>query len=227
MVRRIILIICLSILCFTSNGQLPKIVGIWKFEIDEQVFKVFNEESYMIFGELNNYLTINCLSDKNFSLSINRFCFTKSKNDEGCKDCVSKFDLNENKYICLGSGGDPSGIEFSDDEKSMVLTNLNEFYYSKVEKLPNKYLNFLFNQSKKDKKNYIQEFLSVNYKLITNKTYIYSSKNTSTQMYLLQNDPVEVVAEKSNWIKIKYYPEKNGEWTGKTIEGWIKRSDVE
>jgi SH3-like domain-containing protein len=46
-------------------------------------------------------------------------------------------------------------------------------------------------------------------------------------MYLLKNDPVEIIEEKDNWLKIKYYPEKNGEWTGKTIEGWIKKSDVE
>jgi hypothetical protein len=48
-----------------------------------------------------------------------------------------------------------------------------------------------------------------------------------TKMYLLKNDPVEIIEEKDNWLKIKYYPEKNGEWTGKTIEGWIKKSDVE
>ena len=46
-------------------------------------------------------------------------------------------------------------------------------------------------------------------------------------MYLLKNDPVELVEEKDNWLKIKYYPEKNGVWTGKTIEGWIKKGDVE
>jgi len=59
------------------------------------------------------------------------------------------------------------------------------------------------------------------------KSIIFSSMNSPTKMYLLKNDPVEIIEEKDNWLKIKYYPEKNGEWTGKTIEGWIKKSDVE
>lgn len=59
------------------------------------------------------------------------------------------------------------------------------------------------------------------------KSIIFSSINSPTKMYLLKNDPVEIIEAKDNWLKIKYYPEKNGEWTGKTIEGWIKKSDVE
>jgi hypothetical protein len=59
------------------------------------------------------------------------------------------------------------------------------------------------------------------------KIIINNNLGNPTKMYLLKNDPVEVIEEKDNWLKIKYYPEKNGEWTGKTIEGWIKKSDVE
>lgn len=67
-----------------------------------------------------------------------------------------------------------------------------------------------------------------NFKIVfVNKSIINKQPKQATKMYLLKNDPVEVIEEKDNWLKIKYYPEKNGEWTGKTIEGWIKKSDVE
>ena len=46
-------------------------------------------------------------------------------------------------------------------------------------------------------------------------------------MYLIKGDPIEIVEEQGDWLRIIYYPEKNGEWTGKTIEGWIRKSDVE
>jgi len=39
-------------------------------------------------------------------------------------------------------------------------------------------------------------------------------------MYLLKNDEVEVLEEKEDWLRIRYYGKK-------TIEGWIKKSDVE
>lgn len=59
------------------------------------------------------------------------------------------------------------------------------------------------------------------YKSIKNKVYLYTSTlNTSTKMYLLKGDEVEIIEEKDEWLKIRYYGKK-------TIEGWIKKRDVE
>jgi len=62
-------------------------------------------------------------------------------------------------------------------------------------------------------------FLNLEYKIL-NKTIIYSSPNSPTKMYLLKGDEVEIIEEKDEWLKIRYYGKK-------TIEGWIRRSDVE
>lgn len=62
-------------------------------------------------------------------------------------------------------------------------------------------------------------FLNLEYKIL-NKTIIYSSPNSPTKMYLLKGDEVEIIKEKDEWLKIRYYGKK-------TIEGWIKKSDVE
>jgi SH3-like domain-containing protein len=39
-------------------------------------------------------------------------------------------------------------------------------------------------------------------------------------MYLIKGDEVEVLEEKGEWLKVRYYGKK-------IIEGWIKKSDVE
>jgi hypothetical protein len=60
-----------------------------------------------------------------------------------------------------------------------------------------------------------------NFKKVTSlKTYINSLINKSTNMYLIKDDEVEIIEEKENWLHIRYYGKK-------TIEGWIKKSDVE
>ena len=64
------------------------------------------------------------------------------------------------------------------------------------------------------------------------KVFIYLSSNinnekTISKMYLIKGDPIEIVEEQGHWLRIFYYPEKNGERTGKTIEGWVKKTDVE
>lgn len=57
-------------------------------------------------------------------------------------------------------------------------------------------------------------------KVISLKTFIHSLINKPTKMYLLKGDEVEIIEERGGWLKIRYYGKK-------TIEGWIKKSDVE
>lgn len=107
------------------------------------------------------------------------------------------------------------------------LINANVFGFTKVNNLPNTYLNALYIQSIKDKKNYCKEFLGKDIKLINGKSIIYTQPNKPSKMYLIKGDPVEIITKKVGWLKIKFYPEQNGIWTKKTIEGWIKQSDLE
>ncbi|WP_435357990.1 hypothetical protein [Emticicia sp. SJ17W-69] len=57
-------------------------------------------------------------------------------------------------------------------------------------------------------------------KIIVTKSTIYSIPNKPSKMYLLKNDEVEILEEKDEWLKIRFYGKK-------IIEGWIKKSDVE
>ncbi len=100
----------------------------------------------------------------------------------------------------------------------------NEFH-QRIQHLPNRIVVALYQN--KVEKTKVEAFLNIKYGSIKNKSIINKQPNYPTKMYLLKNDPVEIKEEKDNWFKIKYYPEKKGDWTGKTIEGWVKKSDVE
>jgi len=57
-------------------------------------------------------------------------------------------------------------------------------------------------------------------KKIRDKVFLHTTPNKSTKMYLLKDDEVEIIEEKDEWLKIRYYGKK-------TIEGWMMKSDVE
>jgi len=52
------------------------------------------------------------------------------------------------------------------------------------------------------------------------RTIVYDKNYRPTKMYLIKGDIVEIIKESGSWLNIKYYGKK-------TIEGWIKKSDVE
>jgi hypothetical protein len=73
----------------------------------------------------------------------------------------------------------------------------------------------------------IRPLLPHDYSVIRQKAIIYSQPEIATRMYLIKDDVVEVLSVQEEWLQIKYYEDKNGNDTGKTIEGWIKKRDVE
>ena len=132
---------------------------------------------------------------------------------------------NENDYFYYGGTLCSLGID-PEDLPSKVgsrfeLINSNVFVYIKVESLPNEYLRALYKKGKNDKKDYLKDFFNMEFKEIkVTKSIIYSTPNKPTKMYLLKGDVVEILQEKDDWLQIRYYGKK-------TIEGWIKKSDVE
>ncbi|MDI9873195.1 SH3 domain-containing protein [Flectobacillus rivi] len=58
------------------------------------------------------------------------------------------------------------------------------------------------------------------FKVKSTKVFINTSVNVSSSIYLIKGDEVEILEEKGEWLKIRYYGKK-------TIEGWIKKRDVE
>ena len=57
-------------------------------------------------------------------------------------------------------------------------------------------------------------------KISFEKIKIFLTPDFDSKMYLLKGDEVEILQEKDDWLQIRYYGKK-------TIEGWIKKSDVE
>lgn len=88
--------------------------------------------------------------------------------------------------------------------------------YQRVKELP-----VYIIQSLKDNKNEWHKFLLFKgmKSIHSIKASIYSTPNKATKMYLVKGDEVEILAEKGQWLKIRYYG-------AKTIEGWIKKSDI-
>lgn len=114
-------------------------------------------------------------------------------------------------------------------EPNFFVFNFNGRDYERhvqIDHLPNYVITALTN--KKEDLEKVENFLNKHYGIIKNvRTKIFSTPNQPTKMYLIKGDPVEIVTKKGNWLKINYYPEQNGIWTGKIIEGWVKQSDLE
>jgi hypothetical protein len=103
---------------------------------------------------------------------------------------------------------------------SLYLANNGEpDVYKKVNKIPD-YVLLSLKKNKEHWQRYLDFIEHKELKIKELKTNIHSSLNKPTKMYLIKNDEVEIVEEKGDWVKIRYYG-KN------VVEGWIKKSDVE
>jgi hypothetical protein len=200
--------------------------GIWKYrnsiESEGRVnnqYLLMNNQNYLIL-EVNTKIT-NDSYFYYFNNIIENFGFI-SKDDTAMVELKNSGLIGED-FLVLSNN-----YEFEINNNILELYNSNFFYYEKVENIPNNLVVALFFISKKIKRDLIKEHLDKKYLIIKkSKSIIHKIPDKPTKMYLLKNDPVEVIEEKYKWLKIKYYPEKNGEWTGKTIEGWVKKSDIE
>ncbi|MFC0181329.1 SH3 domain-containing protein [Pseudarcicella hirudinis] len=101
--------------------------------------------------------------------------------------------------------------------------NMNPDVYKKVDKIPD-YVLISLRKNKEDWQRYLDFMEHKESKVTQLKAFIYTIPNKQSKMYLLKNDEVEILEEKlvkgTSWLKIRYYGSK-------TIEGWIKKTDVE
>lgn len=244
-----ILLVFLNISALNSFSQkisLQDIEGIWVENLSQADYKIINRDSMLSIGLVGSEMIVfrkdkigfvdrnNSELLKSFRQKLGHFDSSEVRLvnyplPDSLIHLVHPEQKNENDYfywagtLCnLGLDEVPT-IEGSQFE----LINANVFGFTKVTNLPNIYLSALYNQSIKDKRNYCEEFLRKEIKLTKAKSIIYSQPNQPTKMYLIKGDPVEIVTKKGHWLQIRYFTEKNGIWTGKTIEGWVKQSDVE
>lgn len=232
--------------CFSQIIKTKDLEGIWKYNNSEVDYTIFRDESLIWFGFFD---------PKNVSMSIDKIGFVHRNNPELLRNFRKELRYFDSSEVRLVNYPLPDSLihlvhpEQKDENDyfywagtlcylaldevpatvgtSFELINANVFGFTKVNNFPNAYLTALYNQSIKDKRNYCQEFLGKEIKLTKAKNIIYSLPNQPTKMYLIKGDPVEIVTKKDSWLQIRYYPEKDGIWTGSTIEGWVKLSDVE
>ena len=225
----LILLIFIRLNCYSEKNVSECLQGKWKIvdnylEEDDFRFSIFKE---------NKQLSI-LFEHNTFSYSLSFFGFlavytllnyyeldVELIKDNGSFYCTYDIDEISGKAINIISldrfyiSPDCNEISFGNSKNSDGYRT-DYIEYSKIKYLSNDLL-FDFFRLKKIK---------------TYKSFIYLSSNinnekTISKMYLIKGDPIEIVEEQGDWLRIIYYPEKNGEWTGKTIEGWIRKSDVE
>ena len=232
----------ISNLSIAQKVKLSDLKGTWVSGLRESSFIVFVNDSMMGLGFSNlsdvyiNYSKVGFIDrnnqslidayKKNFNILPNEevrmvnFDVPEDMNIE-----IMTEEKNENDYFYYGGTLCYLGIE-PEDLPSKVgsrfeLINSNVFVYNKVERLPNEYLRALYKKGKKDNKDYLKNFFNMDFKEIKiPKSIIHSAPNQPTKMYLIKGDEVEFLEEQGEWYKIRFYGKK-------TIEGWVRKSDVE
>ncbi len=110
----------------------------------------------------------------------------------------------------------------AEGKPNYFLFNFNGREYEEhiqLENLPNYILVALLKNNTELQK--VELFLNRKFQQIkVAKCQIYNLDMLPTKSYLIKEDPIEILEQKDNWLKIRYYGEK-------TIEGWIKKEDIE
>lgn len=110
--------------------------------------------------------------------------------------------------------------EYDEADSTFSFHGTDVFDFNKIDQIPIFLIKTLLKKGQEDNQDYLKEFLNIDFKEIkSNKSIVHVLPNQPTKMYLLKNDEVEILEEKSSWLKIRYYGKK-------TIEGWIKKEDV-
>jgi hypothetical protein len=129
--------------------------------------------------------------------------------------CYFEFDSETNNWLLAKTEIYLAFYKETEDIESLKLIKTREFarsekIYFKDAKFPK-----LFETELND-----IDYSSYYTKVKVSKSIIYSKINVPTKKYLLKGDQIKVVKEKGNFLQFYYYGKK-------TIEGWIKKSDVE
>ena len=227
---------------FSQNEeiQINDLNGIWKNSIDTVQYVFFkNGRTLSVSYEEIDPITNSKMQDPFYFIGVSSYCFIdkidilKNVNDssiinslEGIKDPDLKYCKdhgNSGKSYFYWDG--PARFDYDKNKDlgdALELENeRNVFFYRKVKKIPSIIYKELYKQSQKDKHDYLKEFLDMDFREITvMKSIINSSPSVPSKQYVIRGDIIEIIDRKDQWLKIRYYGSK-------TIEGWIKKSDVE
>ena len=211
-----IIALLFSGLLFGQKINLEKLSGIYIHLKDSTLYDIINKN-----GKCLSLIITNRNTSRYFDnpiTSIEKCGFIKEGNEDWNN---LEFEGTTKDKLYLGNDY-IFDYELNEDGKveSLELSNTNIFMLNRVNYLPAVLIKKLIFQSKKDKRDYIKEFLDIEFKKITTKkSLIHSAPNKPTKMYLIKGDEVEVLEEKNGWLNIRYYGKK-------TIEGWVKKEEV-
>lgn len=241
MTKKYTTLLLIFLYCYTLSAQTINqyLNGIWKMECCDTDFWIINN---------NKFYWINETNSKKISDPVLYYCFPKIltySEDENFnkifKNSISIDSIDYDRpflvnkegieivYIMEYSKGDI--IDNQEIKITDVSPSLNYYYINPKERnryyvwdgtAPSKivYFNRILTPPK-----YIFDFYHKIAKdrfkeTIYPKIYLFDANFKKTRMYILKGDSVEIIEEKGDWFKIRYYGKS-------TIEGWIKKSDVE
>ena len=92
---------------------------------------------------------------------------------------------------------------FTLKEKSNLIIFRDESEY--IDKLPKEAINFLYKRGKHDNRDYVKELLDMQvYGIQVEKSFIYDSTLTKTEIYLVEDDIIIVTGKQDEFIKMEY-----------------------
>ena len=222
--KKIVSILLLISSIIVAQSSRNNLIGYWQNQDEKTIYYVFSQ---------NKVVDISIYKDGQIVDSYYTYGFSdelKLKNINDLKDAgMFYYEVNEDDFQekYKEKDGTYSGIQANviqmDEDKNRFqiydpLRPGQRGIYKRIKQLPSKLeavlksKNIIINSTiKEDKAKYIVK---------VTKSIIYSTPNKPTKMYLLKGDEVEILQEKDDWLQIRYYGKK-------TIEGWIKKSDVE
>ncbi|MDR1202497.1 MAG: hypothetical protein LBL58_12850 [Tannerellaceae bacterium] len=174
------------------------------FEYDFDTKKSYIHEGYVGFQDSSFY-------------DIDEICLTNLKESGVYYTEISSVD--EHGRATKTHFNTTNIIEVTDGYMEINFGNINMF--NRVYELSNWVLKTLYFQGKKNKRNYIKEYLDIQVIEITSDVCeVYSEPNKPTQRQLNKGDIVIVTEENEKWLKVEHGDDE------KKSEGWIKRVDV-
>ena len=222
--KKIVSILLLISSIIVAQSSRNNLIGYWQNQDEKTIYYVFSQ---------NKVVDISIYKDGQIVDSYYTYGFSdelKLKNINDLKDAgMFYYEVNEDDFQekYKEKDGTYSGIQANviqmDEDKNRFqiydpLRPGQRGIYKRIKQLPSKLeavlksKNIIINSTiKEDKAKYLVKLT---------KSIIYSTPNKPTKMYLLKGDVVEILQEKDDWLQIRYYGKK-------TIEGWIKKSDVE
>lgn len=242
MIRILSVIFFFSITHFSiaQTLSLSELKGVWVNNLNKNNFYVFFSDSLASLGvgsdnKLNIYFSRVGFIDKNdpYILHLDSLQNKVENNDVPLHMRVNLNDddithINVVKIMTDSSmfyDGGLSALGVSETPikqgVTMEIINSNVHSYTKVSDLPPLIISKLLQKYHNKNSDYLKTLLGKSFKnIILPKVFFFNDSGKETKIYVIKGDKVEILGEKEEWLKVRYYGKRS-------IEGWIRKSDVE